>query len=635
MPNLLSQITIEVDGEESSCEELGLTAPQVQRRNGQGRTFTVKHAGCGFDSEPIFSYGDEIIVRIGRERPNANAPWTGGTIVFVGKLINPTGSMESKVDDYDFFFADAYFDLTRITYGQKWRTKFQGGAAYEETSEVNCPTRVNSVTNTLTHITNGEQIRDAVQWAIDQGVNLQIGTITPAMYLPVDHFVDQKCSMIIDAMLKVNPTAVCVIDPTTTNEAGAVVPTFHCVERSAMEDVVFHLSDEKIASLKITRRDDLVVPAVVIKYKRTDVIDGITVNRSPYIDRAPVDATGFEDNALMQCVQLFGARTRKVIAIVDGEDAPTLAQLATATWWEQHGQVIGNYASISITPDPLPTDLPYLLTNGSIARWIKAENGDAAEVEPVEYTATCTLTDTNGSVLKNKKLKVRLRATNIAPGEYTDRVIEEAAEFAVSGLAQQMLNALSVVHHDGQLTVTEEECSEDLDLINTLSIAGGTGRYATMKAMVQGINMDLVTGTRNITFGWPKHLSIDDIIEIGRLNRTRWVETSPEVQVTGDYEGEGSMTLPEHHARENAAAGESLYEVHVVKGTNKVTANGVAGSLDIRSANPATVGNITMLLSEALGQDVRLRKLPFAKRNADGSCTTVYRVVLCGDETTS
>jgi hypothetical protein len=655
-----THITIETAAGEFTLAELGLEDPVLEKRNAVPSTFSVAQVAA-FDGTPQFAYGAAIKVRIGRERNATSGPFTGGTKIFSGtRVMNPvdaTGQREGMV----FTFADAWHRLERITYGQQWATWTRRlplvpvayDRSYIECSDVNLYTRVNSDDNTVARISNGEQISDAVEWAIDHGVSLQIGTITPAMYIPPDFKTDLKVAEVIRMALKFCPDAVCEIDESTEP------PTFNVVQRSSMTDaqrvqlfgtgdgrVSIDLGEERIEALNLVRRDDLVVPAVVLKYRRVDEIDGVSKYLAPLVDAAPETATGFEENALMQTIQLFGAKVSNVYGEIVSEEIPD--DLTDPEWWAERGNDWLSSASISeieIIPAGREGELPFVLLpeSAGIMPWMRDDEGDAAESATETFRAQVryVITET-GEQTEWREISVRLRTTNLASGVYSTRESEEGGEVAVAGLAAQLLAALSVVHHDGEVTVTEQECLADVRLVNVLNVAGGTGRFAAMDAIPQSITWRLASGTRTIQLGWPRHLSVDDIIEVGRFNRTRRIWNNPDLQATGEAAADDDLELPGDGPMEDVANGPEKSNVVVAQGAGtgqvpSVRLNGTTGAIQMwhtengeggGSATGGGGGMLNLRLDDTGGREIKLREMPVLVR-VNGQCVQKRIIMAC------
>ena len=99
-----------------------------------------------------------------------------------------------------------------------------------------------SVPNALQKITTGQQIIEAVNWAlkpfITAGITppFQIGAVTPSADVPIDEVRDITCAEVIHKMLRWSPDAVTYFDYSTSP------PTFNCVRRADMTAVNLDLS---------------------------------------------------------------------------------------------------------------------------------------------------------------------------------------------------------------------------------------------------------------------------------------------------------------------------------------------------------------------------------------------------------
>jgi len=81
------------------------------------------------------------------------------------------------------------------------------------------------------HITTGQAIQEILSWAIYCGVNIQVGTIDPALYVPFYPIRAMRCAEAIKIALRVHPDCACEIDYTTTP------PTFNIRKRANLTAV--------------------------------------------------------------------------------------------------------------------------------------------------------------------------------------------------------------------------------------------------------------------------------------------------------------------------------------------------------------------------------------------------------------
>jgi hypothetical protein len=612
-------------GDESkTLAEWGLRDPMLYVRNMSANELTVKQPGRAFDAEPLFDYGDAVTL-IKRER---SGTVTTDTVVFRGTRQLAPAEAAGSYEGFDYVFANTWKALEELTFGQRWRMWSVVDAAatseFIETSEVNLMTEVDPDDGTVSLIHNGDMIRQVIEWAASKGVSIQVGTITPELWLPVDHVRDVKCAEVIQFLLKLCPDAVVEIDDSTTP------PTFNCIQRSQMTGRTVALSDEKITQLKLTRRDDLTVPAVVLKYKRTDDIDGRPRHTMPAVDRWPVNATGFEVGAINQTIDLFGGKVETVRGEIVSDEL-TADLLATKQWWVDHGVAwLGDseVEDVVVTPaarqlsesvldeDPEATPLQYVLSpeSAGVAKWMKTD----ANIEAKQWTETFrALVSFRRGVNKytNHMITLRLKTTNLPSGVYSSLRSAETGEEAVLGLAQAIYNGLVTPHWEGSVTLTEQECGTDIRIVNTLSITGGTGRYATMNAVVQEVVYNLRAGERTLTLGWPKHLSLDDLIEIVRFNRTRRVFQRVDVQGSGEVTDGEDIEFPDGNPIEDAAAGQPGHKVFGVQGggvstagtNNVVKLDGENGLVSLTGVAGAG-GSVSVNLGETRGKEIRLRE---------------------------
>lgn len=603
--------TLEYAGTIKTLAAWKLAEPQLTLQNQASDVFSVVAPAARADSEPIFPYLGEVILRY------------GDTIRFRGRrmAIDVTGSRKSEGIVYQFAGPWSYFE--RITFHQRWKT----AAGYSLTSHVRVPGRFDD-DNQLEYITTGEQIGEVIDFInASAGAVMTKGTLAPALQIPVDEKVDQKCSEIVRLMLGLTPDAICCFDYATTP------PTFHCIQRAQLTARTIALSDKKISGLRLRQRDDMVPASVVVNYERVDVLDGASL--PVYVrDAAPVGSVGTEDNALCQTVKLFGAEVIKVRGYVESLAIPSFPDV---NWFIERG--------LLKDPDAIITDfeftgsdgvLPYEIVGGLVQPWMNdsaGAGGSPAVTFQDEFRCVFAYEIPGRKKDTAKPGQVRINTTNIPTG-YQSRVASSvSAEPVPVGLAAAVFNALSVTPFQGSVTLTEKEASGLVGLNNTLNISGGTGRYAAMNALVQSIDVDLDTGRTTLQLGPPKHLGIADLIELLRFNRTRRVYTNPSVQQDGSL-GATDVTLDGAGPLQNASSAPGSPDSYSFGGTNgtKVEMGGITIS---PAAPPVANDAIRILLSDltALSGNatVKFRAVTEIVKDANGNCTTQRRVYLCSD----
>ena len=87
-----------------------------------------------------------------------------------------------------------------------------------------------------------------------------------------------------------------------------------------------------------------------------------------------------------------------------------------------------------------------------------------------------------------------------------------------SGLAAALKDAQGFQPYEGQISIAEEDALSSLYRGKTLNISGGLAELASMKAMVQGVSIDVNSGLSQISLGTPRRLSYQGLVN--RFRRT-------------------------------------------------------------------------------------------------------------------
>jgi hypothetical protein len=132
-------------------------------------------------------------------RTASGSAWTGGSVLFVGRRTDNSGDVSGARVSSELVIEDAWYDLrfltlqavwqlitggtmTSPTYGtQSWPdcVLFQAAPGVDYTT-FPAPQNAAAVQD---HITTGQAIIEILRYAISCGVNLQIGTVSPALYV--------------------------------------------------------------------------------------------------------------------------------------------------------------------------------------------------------------------------------------------------------------------------------------------------------------------------------------------------------------------------------------------------------------------------------------------------------------------
>jgi hypothetical protein len=117
------------------------------------------------------------------------------------------------------------------------------------------------------------------------------------------------------------------------------------------------------------------------------------------------------------------------------------------------------------------------------------------------------------------------------------------------GLARYLYEGLSVLHYEGTIELTEQECGDTavIGLGNVLNLTeAANAAWATMNAEIFEITRDFEQGKTKIRIGPPVYLSAQKIVDILRAMRGRIQSSSSQEQQTGKADTSNVVTGHTH-----------------------------------------------------------------------------------------
>ncbi|MGH7944950.1 MAG: hypothetical protein ACREF9_08080 [Opitutaceae bacterium] len=92
-------------------------------------------------------------------------------------------------------------------------------------------------------------------------------------------------------------------------------------------------------------------------------------------------------------------------------------------------------------------------------------------------------------------------------------------EHIPSGLALAYYNALQVLQWDGSLRIVAPDCNSGIGVGKVVNLSNGRAVWAAMRAVVQSVTEELLSGTTEVTVGTAGHLSPQDFVSQLMFNR--------------------------------------------------------------------------------------------------------------------
>ena len=568
--------TLEYLGGERSLADWGLAEEVSRRMVNMGPDRLTVSAPGPMDAAPKFAYGREVIVR--RGRAPGESGYAGGSIYFRGKVARVFRSGSGRGEAIGYEFCGPWWDFERLVFQQLWKicTGFEDGEytyGTWRTSELFlCRTNEGAAQDT------GAQIREAVGWAVTCGVAVQLGTIDAAVNIPWYHVRDVTVAEVIRQMLRWTPDVVVWFDYTTTP------PTMHARRLANLPVVEVGVADAVLEELELTPRQDLVLPAVCLRFKQIGSIDGrpFTVFTDQFY---PEEATGRELGAAVHTIDLAGYQKTNVYGELECAECAAQAETNAArlAWWQGKEPLLNSpRVDTRLTPEKITVsaavirdangdevdleDYPYELLDGQVAEWME-DGGQPVVVVSATVTARVTYDlyrtdegwlETNAEKFllergRTKELSCRIRLTNGRGGRYSAVATEAQGELPPAGLAQAIYEAHAVLQYEGRIACVAEEVLPALRMGIKLRVQTGEATYDNL--LVQGVEEAVGSGQTQVMVGPASHLGLADLVELLRVNRSRLVYENPRVYSGGQAGGGESVTLGRNLPRENTTAG--------------------------------------------------------------------------------
>ena len=599
------------NGAAQTFAQLGIESATYELNNLAADFLTFTVGGLAFDAASLWPYGTLLAVLkpdgtrffVGRVEPWSRDARSGAQNQ-IGRLVNPWWYLEHKVYEQTY-------KLTQFT-------QVPGvGAPLPPTVTVTYTTpRV--VLNILFDgtpggqgfysATTGQQIADAVNWAITNGAPIKLGDIDPATLPFSDYQKGIFCADVIKLMFRKEPDFVVDWDYTTVP-----FPTIHFRKKKSFVPINIDLRDTTIREqVSIKERPDWQRSYVKINYDQQNstsagqylatyadwysalgqgnsdngVVTGAllpadTESRFRGVDLF-ADLTGFSTNSTSQTASFasqgfdinnlntwrawkpaLAAGTIQQVVILTGQSQPAAdanrpaPTIATVNEYDANGALVAY--------DPA---CAYEVVDGEWADWIQGVKG-----QRVQATAWAMIIQKNGTVKYEqltKEMTVVSRDTAGISKEFSSGQtnINQYAEPIPFGLAKAMWTSWQNLAIEGSFANVEAVVgtSQNITRSNSLNfLTNGGVDWSNVNALVQRIAGDIATGATRVDFGAPLRITGHDLIDAVRATRYR-VTTIDLGYLFGGAIGGGSSNVKfgrKTHAR-HTQHGATHKEVDVV-----------------------------------------------------------------------
>lgn len=526
----MSAWTLEYNNIRKSFADWGLSNLKRLRINQAKDKVTFIHEAQSLNSIHLFDPGSSIKIF------HHNIHW------FQGILTTTPGFASSKKEYIHYEVMGPWWFLENLVYQQGWAHLHRLNDKEKQLIQVDTGRIILGQDTIGASLTNGEQIKNILNYAIEQGAPLQMGDIEVNVYFPFDETKDLSCAEAIQRLLRWSPDAIACFDYTTPP-----LPTLHILRRKNLRPSPLPLSG--LQEISITPRYDLQTSAVVLKYEKHHHRSG-DIWSSTEIDAYPATATGKEFKALVLTIELQGSRIQHIQQSVKTKPI----SINSPQWWREHLPPLGHIPAtdISIKDTSRKSKLPFELIEGAICPWIdKKIEEDVIQAKISYKTSTESVID--------RTFAIKLYATDAASDTYSKILSDVPADPSPPGLAQYLYEATNQLHFDGEITLainTPSPLSPSINfpLDQLINIVGGHHSWTSMNALIQSIKENIDQNTVTIKFGPPKHLGPDDLIELLRLNRKRTAPKNTLRRLSGQFSSNNALALPTHSRIESTSA---------------------------------------------------------------------------------
>lgn len=515
--------------------ELGLSIARGDFRAGAPSSLVLRRT-ADFTAAPLFAYGAPVaLVR-------------DGDTFFQGKVVTVPRFGDAAGEGHEIVIVDAWQDLEDTIYLEPWAV---GSGSYE------FPMAVLGRSKLGAQITTGQQIREAVEYAIDCGVDLQLGSVADGVILTPTEVRNVSVAEVIRISTRLHPDWLPEIDHSTTP------PTFNVIPRATMPAIAISLDDAGgVADFDIRRRDDLKPEAVRIIYTNATIIDGVTY-RDGIVDKFPAGGPDKGPRVLSAVIELAGGQMQfqksriQTRPIPENESSPGIKAWIKKKYLhlrevpEADFEVIAYFKRLVLDegdehPDPInpraqrlpvddAADLPRELVRGQIEDWMRKKVGEVYIQLGIQPTATAS--PLSKSEIAKGTPAFSVVATNATTKIYRGVTSWVAPESAPVGIAQSVYNSLAAYQFEGVVTLELEDVTATRYHARRLNLTGGPGEWASMGAMVHGVAYNVDQGTATLSIGPAPYLAAEDFVELQRLLRGRPVTWMSEQERTSNELG--------------------------------------------------------------------------------------------------
>lgn len=528
-------ITNPAGGSPVTLASLGLDAPVIRfQANSISKATMAAHRD--FDSEDAWwDFDEEVTI------------YRDGVAYFTGRVQENPDTATGDTEVRSLTLADAWQDLEEIIYREEWAIG-SGTQLY--------PRAILGQNAAGAQITTGQQISDAVAFAITQGAAMQVlGGVATGMQLWPSEVRNVSCESVIVEQMRFHPDWVAWLDHSTSP------PTFNAWPKSGLDTVTIDLADENVEMQRFAEVKRTVPLGVSIVYESANTVDG-EVYRSAYLDEAGVTTGRRVIRAMLDlegmdmAFQKSRIQTRPIPSNASEMEAyfkkkwPELADLPDGTL------VFSNFTRFLAPEDPhadpintratrlsveAAADLPRELVRGTIEDWMRKKVGRVVLKYDLAYNPAATA--------EQRKILSRftgplgafsVTATDAVTKIYKGITSWTAGEDRPEGLAEAIFAAATEQQYEGEVSITGDEVPADQWIGKKLRLVNGETEIMPA-TVIHAASAEIDAGRVTISFGPMPYLSAGDFLELQRIfNRRKVTWMSPEERTSNTLGAEGN-----------------------------------------------------------------------------------------------
>ena len=516
---------------EYTFEELGLKNLLRKCFNQRLDVVTFEEVTPSISSEVLFDLESTITIK--RE----GKPWFFGKVVKVPSLSKH--AHESRV----YELAGPWWYLENLVFQQTWK---EAKNLEDPESDLISIEKGRVILGQDAHakpMDSGAQIEEILNYAIAQGAPIEVGEIGVDVFFPFDEIKDLSCAEAIKRVLRWSPDA-CVwfeyLD----------IPKMHVTTHARMQELSIDIHTCAVDVLKITPRQDLQVPAVVLKYEKTHRNNSASWTTTE-IDHYPKHATGKEFKAVCLTIELDGMRGTTLSQDIKVQHIDETSSF----WWKEHLPALSHIPveKIKIKNPTRTSVLSNELLSGTIAPWMNRQ----VEADTIKAYISY---ETEEEAVVDRLVSIRLQATDASSRNFINTLSVDEPEPSPVGLAKRLYESVNILQYEGEIVLSQEEVPHQQYLGRVINLKGLDAKWEHMHARVQEVIENIDTGTTRIVFGIAKHLGPDDLVELLRANRRRRASRRASVRAKGTIHGGRSIEQGTHGKIENSDSGPGRYK---------------------------------------------------------------------------